>query len=826
MALIENRFVCDLSKPVQAQVLKGNVFSLDNLGSRLSVLIYDNGQPATISGTITGNCILPDGSTVNISGGLTSENESSKAYVDVPQSCLLIPGILKIAIKCTSSSVITTLAAIVANVYMTKTDNVITPSQQVITDWNAEITANLANQNAEISVLKSALKQNYANFIPVEQGYFAIADGHKEGSSDWCRTVEYVDRNFIVSTTNSLMWLLAFNKFTGEYIGAWNGTTFSMTYDSSSWKRRFDISEYVKNYPNYIFAIDFKLSSVTPSIIYSDLTIEYTVDKEAQRTDNVFDSFDYSSAPNIFDNNFDQSGYINPSTGADASGSSYKRTSKYYQMDTLAPCLYLKLSASVSTFIILFYDGNKNYLNYYFGASNLTNATIDNIPQDSQYFRIYTDSSYASSCSISYTEQSTIVPYKGELFVKEKEISESNFADGIRKNVNMIESKRIMAKTYMNYANGSVYRNIDNYRTSSKIKVDAATSYALTVFFPEGGNVSENISISSAFYNGDSYISGIIHSNPLTNPSTHTCKNGVIKFTTPANTTHIRICVSDDNNPLNWQLQKTDGTPYASFYQLNDDVSGDILHGLEGKNIAVFGDSIIGNTRNLTATPAYIGRVSKGNVFNLGFGGCRMSQHSGNWDLCSMYRLAEMINTGDFSSLVSATGTGWSGMPGYFETTAVELANFIDFSKIDAIVIAYGTNDYRDASTFDNAENKYDCSTVLGALRYSIKKIQEAYPAIRILVSCPVYRFFLSNGEFAYDSDTKDWGTGTLEDYSDGFRSVCKEMKVQFYDAYHDSQLSYFTRSLYFDSDDGTHPNQYGRKQLGTVLARELQKMI
>ena len=150
MAVVENRFVCDLSKPVQAQALKGNVFSLDNLGSRLSVLIYDNGQPATISGSVTANCILPDGSTVNVNGGLTTENGGSKAYVDIPQSCLLIPGILKIAIKCTSSSVITTLAAIVANVYMTKTDNVITPSQQIIDDWNAAISSAIATQNATI----------------------------------------------------------------------------------------------------------------------------------------------------------------------------------------------------------------------------------------------------------------------------------------------------------------------------------------------------------------------------------------------------------------------------------------------------------------------------------------------------------------------------------------------------------------------------------------------------------------------------------------------------------------------------------------------------
>ena len=178
MAVIENRFVCDLSKPVQAQALKGNVFSLDNAGSRISVLIYNNGQPATISGSITANCILPDGSTVNVNGSLTTEGDGSKAYVDIPQSCLLITGILKIAVKCTSSGVITTLAAIVANVYMTKTDNVITPSQQIITDWNAEISAAIAMQDAAIATqdgkiadLKSALSAETYNLWTGDPSY-------------------------------------------------------------------------------------------------------------------------------------------------------------------------------------------------------------------------------------------------------------------------------------------------------------------------------------------------------------------------------------------------------------------------------------------------------------------------------------------------------------------------------------------------------------------------------------------------------------------------------------------------------------------------------
>lgn len=193
MAVIENKFLCDLSKPVQAQALKGNVFSLDNLGSRISVLIYENGQPATISGSITANCILPDGSTVNANGSLTTENGGSKAYVDVPQSCLLIPGILKIAIKCTSSSVITTLAAIVANVYMTKTDNVITPSQQIITDWNAEISSQLTSAvkfssqsltDTQKATARSNISAASASELQAEATARATADTTLQGNID------------------------------------------------------------------------------------------------------------------------------------------------------------------------------------------------------------------------------------------------------------------------------------------------------------------------------------------------------------------------------------------------------------------------------------------------------------------------------------------------------------------------------------------------------------------------------------------------------------------------------------------------------------------
>lgn len=121
--------------------------------------------------------------------------------------------------------------------------------------------------------------------------------------------------------------------------------------------------------------------------------------------------------------------------------------------------------------------------------------------------------------------------------------------------------------------------------------------------------------------------------------------------------------------------------------------------------IVNFGDSIFGNTQNHTSVSAQIAKKSGHTVFNGGFGGCHMSTHAAGWDRCSMYRLAEYIANKDFSSLVSATNSGWSGMPNYFDETAKALSS-IDFADVDVITISYGTNDYREGNIPLDRESK------------------------------------------------------------------------------------------------------------------------
>ena len=123
MATITTDLICNLNQPVAATFLHGNLFSQDNAGNTINVYVMENGEPATIGGTVSANVIRADGETVAVSGAI----DGNKAYVILPQACYAVPGRIEIIIKLTQSTTITTIAAIVANVYRSTTDTVVDP---------------------------------------------------------------------------------------------------------------------------------------------------------------------------------------------------------------------------------------------------------------------------------------------------------------------------------------------------------------------------------------------------------------------------------------------------------------------------------------------------------------------------------------------------------------------------------------------------------------------------------------------------------------------------------------------------------------------------
>ena len=161
MATITTDLICNLNQPVEATFLHGNMFSQDNAGNTINVYVLDNGEPATIGGTVSANVIRADGNTVAVSGAI----EGNKAYVILPQACYAVPGRVEIIIKLTQNTTITTIAAIVANVYRSTTDTVVDPGTIIpsISSLIAEIEAAVDSIPVDYSGLLATIAADYSS---------------------------------------------------------------------------------------------------------------------------------------------------------------------------------------------------------------------------------------------------------------------------------------------------------------------------------------------------------------------------------------------------------------------------------------------------------------------------------------------------------------------------------------------------------------------------------------------------------------------------------------------------------------------------------------
>lgn len=244
---------------------------------------------------------------------------------------------------------------------------------------------------------------------------------------------------------------------------------------------------------------------------------------------------------------------------------------------------------------------------------------------------------------------------------------------------------------------------------------------------------------------------------------------------------------------------------------------------LDGITILNFGDSIFGNARPPQDVSTFIAQETSATVYNVAFSGCRMGVHSGEWDNFAMYRLADAISNDNWTLQDDAiSSASWTNKPAYFGDT-LETLKTIDFNSVDIITIAYGTNDFTGSIPLDNNYDKYDTSTFAGALRHSIEAIQTTYPEIDIILCTPIYRFWMdSNGEFLYDSNEYKKNGCKLTDFAQKMKDVANEYGLTIIDNYYGCGIDSSNRTECFPSNDGTHPNETGRKLIANYISKEL----
>lgn len=169
MAVIETWFEQDLQKPVKVRYIDGNLFSHNGNGNRIGVIVTNNGDPVTLTGTVSGYAVLADGTTVPCTG----TRSGNKASILVPAAAYS-PGSILISIFLTDGTTVTTLAALSSSVIMARTGNQIDPGS-VVTDWTNTINAAMQSVETAAANLGNIIATPYANLtFPVPLGAYTI----------------------------------------------------------------------------------------------------------------------------------------------------------------------------------------------------------------------------------------------------------------------------------------------------------------------------------------------------------------------------------------------------------------------------------------------------------------------------------------------------------------------------------------------------------------------------------------------------------------------------------------------------------------------------
>ena len=234
----------------------------------------------------------------------------------------------------------------------------------------------------DVSDLKSAFTFQTSKAIDVSQGYWAIADGTATDSTTWCKS-GFVNFDAVILSNTVKMYLLAYN-ISGSYVGTWNGTTFSKTYNYNSYLQEISIYDWLKKYPAYRFKIDYykSNSTLTPSDVLSDIVVK---NRNNTRIDDInlqIDDINLQIVNNCKDVEFWESGYWAIADGTVSFGTTWARSNQIIDDTVIA----IESTTDAYKLFLLAYEGT-TYIGTWFG--NGFSKTYDNT-----YISKYIDISY------------------------------------------------------------------------------------------------------------------------------------------------------------------------------------------------------------------------------------------------------------------------------------------------------------------------------------------------------------------------------------------------------------------------------------------------
>ena len=280
------------------------------------------------------------------------------------------------------------------------------------------------------------------------------------------------------------------------------------------------------------------------------------------------------------------------------------------------------------------------------------------------------------------------------------------------------------------------------------------------------------------------------------------------------------LCIFNVDYPYN-------GAYFKITYYSSADIKR-VMHevvGWEGKTIVVFGDSITEKSGDDKKTYCdYIAEMTGANVYNLGIGGTRLSQRAEPSETpassLEAYAALDIVNmikacsNQDFTKQINAAAYLTENQNDNNETIVARMQS-IDWSKVDAVIVFGGTNDWTAEAQIGEASSEAS-NTILGATQLIVKTLLTAYPHVKLYWFTPIIRWASPRDEASW-SDNLTHREVTLKQLSSNIEEVVKSLHIPCCDTYNTLGWNMYNFDAYFTASDGTHP-AYGYDEIARKI--------
>ena len=299
----------------------------------------------------------------------------------------------------------------------------------------------------------------------------------------------------------------------------------------------------------------------------------------------------------------------------------------------------------------------------------------------------------------------------------------------------------------------------------------------------------------------------------------------------PENARYIRVTInSEELYPFarliygNYETQPI--VRICDYHKRIGDFYAESNTGFEQFKMVMFGDSITHGSLsagdNGISYVDYANDYLHSNIINVGFGGTRMTYSLSGAGLFCFYNLCDCIVSDDpnaWDDLIDyATNSNTTYLPHLNKLMA------IDWTKVDAIGLMYGANDYASNTPVGSSYNE-TITNFDGACAYGLKKLLTKYPHLQVLILTPFDRE-MTAGDASTMTDVAQNTAGLLiSDYADSLLNVQSRFHCPVIDTGKLFGINQYNILTY--APDGTHPRaNIAQKRLGWLFAKAVENNL